>query len=247
MKDIWIVCKKSLKELIGARGGRRGFLVQIAILAGVFGFFPLSQKEVWMEGTMPTVFFSMIPLFSASGVVADSFAGERERKTLETLLATRLPDRAIFLGKVMSALIYALMFTILSMITSLIGLNLVKETQGAYLYPLTVFLSGLLGSTLTGLLIAGVGVFISLRAGSVREAQQMLVVPMWLLFMAIGFGLPALANALPESARQHLIRWIATINPTIFVIGLLLALAVVDTVLLILGLRRFQRTRLILD
>ena len=67
MKDIWIVCKKGLKELIGARGGRRDFLIQIVILAGVFGFFPFSQKELWMEGPMPAVFFSMIPLFSAAG------------------------------------------------------------------------------------------------------------------------------------------------------------------------------------
>jgi ABC-type Na+ efflux pump permease subunit len=103
------------------------------------------------------------------------------------------------------------------------------------------------GSILTGLLIAGVGVFISLRASSVREAQQMLVVPMWVLFMAIGFGLPALANVLPESVRQQLLRWITMINPTLFGIGLLMTLAFVDAVLLILGIRRFQRTRLILD
>jgi ABC-2 type transport system permease protein len=247
MKDIWIVCKKGLKELIGGRGGRRAFLIQIIILAGVFGFFPLSQKDLWMESTMPAVFFAMIPLFSASGVIADSFAGERERKTLETLLATRLPDRAIFLGKVISALIYAWAFTVLSMTTSLIGINLVKETDGIYLYPSSVFLYGLLGSILTGLLIAGVGVFISLRASSVREAQQMLVVPMWLLFMAIGFGLPALTRALPENTRQNLLRWLTMVDPRVFGIGLLLILIIADTLLLVLGIRRFQRTRLILD
>jgi ABC-2 type transport system permease protein len=247
MKDIWIVCKKDLKELVSGRGGRRSFLIQLVILTGVFGIFPLSLKDVWMEGLMPAIVFPMIPLFLVSGVVADSFAGERERKTLETLLATRLPDRAILLGKVVSAVIYGLTITILSMSTSLIGLNLVKETQGLYLYPPTVFLSDLLGSILTGLLIAGLGVFISLRASSVREAQQMLAVPMWLLFMGIGFGLPALGNVLPESVPQQLLRWSAMINPTLFGIGLLVALAVVDIVLLILGIRRFQRTRLILD
>ena len=180
-------------------------------------------------------------------MIADSFAGERERKTLETLLATRLPDQSIFLGKVLSALIYAWAFTILSMITSLIGVNLAKDTPGIYLYPPSVFLFGLVGSIVTGLLIAGVGVFISLRASSVREAQQMLVVPMWVFFMAIGFGLPALANVLPESVRQQLLRWLTMINPTLFGISLLMALAVVDIGLLILGIRRFQRTRLILD
>jgi hypothetical protein len=52
---------------------------------------------------------------------------------------------------------------------------------------------------------------------------------------------------LPESVPQQLLRWSAMINPTLFGIGLLVALAVVDIVLLILGIRRFQRTRLILD
>jgi ABC-type Na+ efflux pump permease subunit len=33
-------------------------------------------------------------------MITDSIAGERERQTLETLLASRLPDRAILLGKV---------------------------------------------------------------------------------------------------------------------------------------------------
>jgi ABC-2 type transport system permease protein len=247
MNDIWIVCKKGLKELVGARGGRRGFLIQIVILAGVFGFLASSQKDLWMQGIVPSIFFSMIPVFTTSGVVADSFAGERERKTLETLLATRLPDEAILIGKVMSILIYASVFTILSMIATLLGINLAKGTDGIYLYPLAVFLLGLAGSILTGLLVASVGVFVSLRSGSVREAQQMLAMPMWLLFIAIGVGLPALARTLPESARQLVVGWLAVINPLVVGVALLLGIAVLDTGLLALGIRRFHRTRLILD
>jgi ABC-2 type transport system permease protein len=247
MRDIWIVCKKDLKELLAARGGQRGFLLQMIILIGAFGLFPLGQKEAWMGGTMPAIFFLMIPLFLASGVATDSFAGERERKTLETLLATRLPDWAIFLGKVLTALIYAWVFTVLCIIVSLIGLNFVKDPPGLYLYPPLVFLVGLLGSALTGLLIAGLGCFVSLRAGSVREAQQMLVVPMWLLLMAVSFGLPALGRALPEDMRQDLLRWLAAVDPVVIGVGLLSALPVVDAALLILGVRRFRRTRLILD
>lgn len=247
MNEIWIVCKKGLKELVGARGGRRGFVIQLAILASLFGFLASSQKDMWLQGIMPAVFFSMIPAFTTSGVVADTFAGERERKTLETLLATRLPDQAILMGKVMSVAIYASAFTILSMITTLIGINLAKGTHGIYLYPLAVFLFGLAGSILTGLLVAGVGVFVSLRSGSVREAQQMLAMPMWLLFIAIGVGLPALTRALPESGRQVVLYWLEMINPLVVEVALLSGMVVLDAGLLALGIRRFHRTRLILD
>jgi len=248
MTDIWIVGKKELKELLVAYGGRRGWLLQMIIFIGMFGLLlPLSQKELWMRGWMPAIFFPCMPLFVANWVVADSFAGERERKTLETLLATRLPDRAIFLGKVLAALIYAWTFTVFSLVTSLIGLNLVKGTPGLYLYPPLVLLAGLVGPLLTGLLIIGLGVFISLRAKSVRAAQQTLGLPMFLLFFGIGFGLPALAEALPEGIRQDLLRWLAATDPAVAGVGLLLVLIGADVALLTLAVRHFRRTRLILE
>lgn len=248
MIDVWIVCKKELRELLAAYGEGRRWLVQIVLYVGVFGLFlPLTQREMWMEGWMPAGFFSTMPLFIASGVVADTFAGERERKTLETLLATRLPDRAIFLGKVLAVLVYAWMFTAFSLVASLIGLNLAGETPCLYVYPPLVFLVGLVGPVLTGLLIAGLGVFVSLRAKTVRAAQQTLALYMFGLFLTISFGLPYLARALPEDRRQDLVQVLAVVDPRIAGLGLLLVLVVLDTGLLAVGLRRFSRARLILE
>ncbi len=95
MRDIRVVAGKEIREIVGAGGGRRG-LVRELLFVGIFGlFFPLSQAEAWRAGGVPAVFAMMIPLFLVGPHVADSFAGERERGTLETLLATRLPDRSI--------------------------------------------------------------------------------------------------------------------------------------------------------
>ncbi len=47
--------------------------------------------------------FLIIPLMVASVIAADSFAGERERKTLEALLYTPTTDRELFMGKLLSA------------------------------------------------------------------------------------------------------------------------------------------------
>ena len=247
MKDIWLVCKKDLKELINARGGRRGFLIQLIFLTTVFAIFPLSQKELWMGGMMPVFFFAMIPLFLVSGVVADSFAGERERKTLETLLATRLPDWAIYLGKVATALIYSWLFVLLSMITSLVSLNLAGSSEGIYIFPSLTILAGLFGAILTGGFVAGIGVFISLRASSVQQASQMLVMPMWALMMVIGFGLPALTRVLPDGLRQEIIQWLAGIDLKLLGVALVAVILIVDVALLSMGVRRFKRSRLILD
>ena len=248
MKDIWVVCKKEIKELLAGYGEGRRWITQIIVYVGVFGvFLPLSQREVWLGSPLPAFFFLMLPPFIGSGVVADSFAGERERKTLETLLASRLPDRAIFLGKVLSVVIYAWVFTALSLLVSLVSLNLTKETPGLVLYPVIVFVVGLGGSALTGFLIAGIGVFVSLRAKSTRAAQQTLGLSMFILLMGFSYGLPALAKALPEETNQAALRWLSTVDLETVAVGFLLVLGVVDGVLLALGVRRFQRSRLILE
>lgn len=248
MRDIWVVCKKEIRELLAGYGEGRRWFLQIVVIVGVFGvFMPLSQKEAWLASPLPAAFFIMMPPFIGSGVVADSFAGERERKTLETLLASRLPDRAIFLGKVLSVVVYAWVFTALSFFVSLVSLNLAVQTPGLELYPVSVFVAGLGGSALTGLLIAGIGVFVSLRAKSARAAQQTLGFSMFILLMAIGYGLPALARALPEETGQAALRWLSTVDVEVVGLVVLLALAVVDAIILALGVRRFQRTRLILE
>ena len=51
----------------------------------------------------------------ASSVIAsDSFAGEKERKTIEALLATPLSDSELFVGKVLVAFIPAVLVTFAS-------------------------------------------------------------------------------------------------------------------------------------
>ena len=49
-------------------------------------------------------FFLIIPLMVSAVIGADSFAGEKERKTLEALLYTPATDTELFLAKVLSAL-----------------------------------------------------------------------------------------------------------------------------------------------
>ena len=71
------------------RGGR----FSLVILVGVFGvFLPLQSGAEWVQSPATVFYWGWVPLMLVGGAVADSFAGERERHTLETLLASRLPD-----------------------------------------------------------------------------------------------------------------------------------------------------------
>ncbi|MFO7588444.1 MAG: ABC transporter permease [Gemmatimonadota bacterium] len=257
MKDLLLVAEKELREIVGAGGGRRG-VVRELLFVGIFGlFFPLSQAAAWRMGAVPAIFVLLIPLFLVGPHVADSFAGERERRTLETLLATRLPDAAIFLGKVLAVCAYAWSVTFLILVASLVTLNatgagrppsfpgLPAPDPGPFLYPGFVWAAWAAGSAATSLLLGSIGTFVSLRAKTVRSAAQALTIPVFVVIFGASAGLPVAWRALPGPARARLVGIAETMSPLEFVLGLAASLLVLDALLLWVGVRRFRRDTLI--
>jgi ABC-2 type transport system permease protein len=105
--DVWTVIWKEWRELLRQRESMRGGVLRLLIFVGVFGIFlPLQVGREWINSPKLLMLWAWVPLFLVSSVVADGFAGERERHTLETLLASRLSDRAILFGKLGAALSY---------------------------------------------------------------------------------------------------------------------------------------------
>ena len=64
---------------------------------GVVG--PLQAGARFVDDADPWFVVVVLPVLAVVVTAPDSFAGERERKTLRTLLAGRLTDRAILWGK----------------------------------------------------------------------------------------------------------------------------------------------------
>lgn len=244
LQDIATVMWKELKELVMQRGSFRGGITGMLIFVGVFGIvLPLEMGRGWIESPATLVYWAWVPLFVGVSIVADAFAGERERHTLETLLASRLPDRAILLGKIASAMTYSLSITLASVVLGVITINLANLAEAPILYAPAVAL-GIVGFAILGAgLSATAGALVSLRAGSVRQAQQTLSIGVLLLFVLPVFGSQLLPAATRESALALVTRQDVTALAAAG-LGLMLAL---NLALLGLAMARFRRALLILD
>jgi len=244
-RDVLTVLWKEWKELplnAGDRGLVKGPL-GILIVIGVFGvMLPLQAGRAWVDSPMALLVWGWVPILLVSNVVAQAFAGERERHTLETLLATRLSDRAILVGKVVASALYGWSVTIICLLLGLVSINVAHWDGRLLLYsPLTWVGAGIL-VPLVALLAANLGVLVSLRAGTVRQAQQTLGIVSMVIVFGLGYGV----QVLPPSVRQVLASAVAGSATTVVVaVGALMAVA--NALVLLIARARFQRTRLILD
>ena len=246
--DIWTVMRKELIEIFLQRGNtagsRRGGWFSILIVLGVFGLFlPLQIGAGWLQRPQLLLFWAWVPLFLVSSITTDTFAGERERHTLETLLASRLSDRAILFGKVAAAVVYGWGLSLLSVVLSVVAINLVYGRGQFLFYPLDVAALGVILSLLASGLSATAGVLISLRASSARQAAQIMSVAIMMLLFVPVLGI----QALPPAIRDQLGNALNNSRFDDVAIGAIVLLAVVDGLLLLASLARFQRAKLILD
>lgn len=72
---------------------------------------PVELAIVVILGVMLAPMFLILPLMYSTTIAAESFAGERERKTIEALLYTPATDAELFLGKVLASAIPSTLIT----------------------------------------------------------------------------------------------------------------------------------------
>lgn len=241
--DIGAMIWKELREFFAAGGGRGRYIGLIVL--GIFGVvLPLlTGAPGWADSIVPPVEFGLyLPVILILSVGADSFAGERERHTLETLLASRLPDRAIFFGKLLAITLFGWAQSLLAALVALVAVNL-KIHSGLSVYSganvLAIigigFLASLMGAAATSL--------VSLRATTVRQAQQILSVGLLVIIFGSSFGLQALSPSL----RLKLLENIATSSFTTLELEGAAILAVITAILTLAAMALFRRAKLILS
>jgi ABC-2 type transport system permease protein len=237
MSGLWTMMWKESKDLL-FQGGWKAGIVPV-LLVGILGvYLPLQFGLPWLELSPIEIFVILwIPFFVIISFIGDAIAGERERHTLETLLASRISDRAILLGKVIVTVGYAWGMALVSLLLGLVLVNLFRGYGSWTLYhPFDLFLEVLALSLLCCVLGASAGVLISLRSATVRQAQQILSVGTLVLM----FGGVLALQALPANFISSL-----SYSQTMFLF--IAVIAVLDAILLGLSLVCFQRSRLILS
>lgn len=243
LRDTWTVMWREWKALAGWDAGWVTFTSLGAFAALVGVFLPWQVGPAWLDAPWVMLFWAWMPLFLVTTVAADSFAGERERRTLETLLATRLPDRALVAGKVGAAVIWIWGATVLCLPLGVVTVNLAHGGAGVLLYDPYLVVAIAAIAFLAALLGAATGALVSLRVSSVRQAQQVLAIGVMVLLVVPVLGV----QLLPGAVSGWVIATLLTGDPARISAVFALALATVDLALLALVTARFQRRRLILD
>lgn len=161
IEDFKTVVWKEWREHILQYGSVVKWLLSMALLVGTVGIFlPLQFGRTAVDSVFLLTWIWM-PLLVTTSSVADAIAGERERHTPETLLASRLPDRAILLGKIAVPVLQSWVAMLIAAVLALITVNLAHSDgqDGQFImYPGPVLFGIVVIPLLAGLLIGGIGV-----------------------------------------------------------------------------------------
>jgi ABC-2 type transport system permease protein len=246
MSDLGTVVRKERRELRGQSavfGGRSMIITVTALLAVMGGMAAIAGPELLR--TPFIVVISATPLFAVVGTICEAFAGERERHTLETLLASRVTTEALLVGKIVVNVLYAWGAAVLLFLLLLFGANVPALGHSIVFPPAGVTLFIFVIIPLLLLLVCTAGVLVSLRAPTVRQAQSKLM----LFFMGTAF-LFLIPFLIIRSVFPHLMEAAKKAQPspnfTFFAIATWsVILLVVDVLLLLVARLRFQRERMI--
>jgi len=145
---------------------------------------PAEGEALYMLAPM----FLIMPLMVSSVLAADSFAGEKERKTLEALLYTPTTDRELFTAKLLGAWAAAVAVALFSFLVYAVMVNAAGwHSIGHIFFPNWMWVALVFWVTPA---VAGLGlvvmVFVSVRAQGFQDAYQtggLVVLPVLLLMV----------------------------------------------------------------
>jgi ABC-2 type transport system permease protein len=170
--------------------------------------------------------FLVLPIFLPILVAAQSIGGERERRTLEPLLASRVSTLSIILGKSIAAVVPALAMTWIAAVLFCAGIDAVA---GRFLLPDAAWTFGILVlSPLLALFGNATAVVVSSRVLDPRAAQNLSATTVLPLVALLVFEL---AGRISLGTR--------------FYFALAGGVALADLALIALAIRLFDRERLL--
>lgn len=252
LRDAGVVAWKEWREFLALYREWRGwFWFGAAILAWLTFQMSAAASTYWAESSD----FSLVWWLAMAGAmplvvsqrIADSIAGERERRTGEVLFTTRLSSLGILLGKLAGATVAPWLITLGIPLAGLLTVNLV-QSGGPFRYPAGVLVAGVTFTAASALLMACLGVLISMRAATVQDAARRMS---WLALpyaLVPAFGLRRMASN-SDDGDTGLTDTLIAKPPDILMNGDLItpiqiaggAMLLLSALLLVLIIRQFQR------
>jgi ABC-2 type transport system permease protein len=174
--------------------------------------------------------YLVMPLFTPILIASQSVAGEKERRTLEPLLASPVTSAELVVGKSLAAVIPAVAISWLAFVAFCLAVDLVAwPLVHGPLLPNALWLFGVgVVAPLYAFLGNGIAVLVSARVGEARLAQQLsalVVLPL------MGLVAGQLAGWLRAGASYYAVQ------------GLVVLL--LDVALVVASIRLFDRERLV--
>ncbi len=238
IQDVSAMIRKEWVEFFRQEGGRFFGIARLGILA-VLGLV-VSQvvgPDFGRSSITPIVSALLAVLFILP-VVGDSFAGEREHHTLETLLASRISDRGLLLGKIIANVLYGWSIAI-----AVTGVGVVLGVLRGGGADARVLLAAAAASLLAAALVTVVGVLVSLHVPTGRRASETLA----MIVIAAMLG-PAMVGALiPPEWSETFEGYVPTeLTPEVVFLGVAQVLVLIAVLTAVAHLR-CQRGRLVED
>jgi ABC-type Na+ efflux pump permease subunit len=169
------------------------------------------QLIVLINGYLLAPLFLIVPLMVSAVLAADAFAGEKERKTLESLLHLPIQDRELFFAKLLTAFLPALAVTWIGFLCFCLVSNTVAwPVLHRIFIPTDLWLVMILWvAPAVATLGLAIMVRISARAKTSQEANQLggaVILP--LIFLAVGQSSGLLLVDLPVGLAVGALMWV---------------------------------------
>lgn len=248
--DIATVAWKELSEVRSGPAGKglRSTAPLVVLVLFIAVVIPFSAGTAQFGGLAVMSIGMLVAAMWVLTSVPDAFAGERDHRTLESLLATRLPADAILAGKLLASVVVAAALGAVAIVLSVIASDVGTAVHGGAGDPLSVpWLHvglGVVLAVLVAFALANVGILVALRASSAMVAMRVLGLGLAGLAMAVSFGL----HSLPAGARSDLSDVAADIGhlgPLAVAAGAAVGFVAVNLALFAVTRARFTRPKLV--
>jgi ABC-2 type transport system permease protein len=175
---------------------------------------PRERLVTLVDGYLLAPLFLIVPLMLAAVLAADAFAGEKERKTLESLLHQPIGDRDLFYAKLLGAFGPAVAISWVGFLCFAIVANVTAWPVAHHLIvPTSLWLVVIFWvAPAVAALGLGVMVRVSARASSTQEANQLggaVILP--LIFLAVGQSTGLLLVTVPIALGIGAFVWLVAL------------------------------------